>query len=69
MFYCVNLNEEFRDYYRLLWNNNKDEVPKIYRFKRLTMGTVDSTFLSISTIHYHLDKTDKEEPEQKKPAN
>ena len=65
MFYCVNLNEEFRDYYRLLWNNNKNEMPTIYRFKILTMGTVDSPFLSISTIHYHLDKTAKEEPELK----
>ena len=62
MFYCINLNEEFRDYYRLLWNEKKDEIPKIYRFKRLTMGTVDSPFLSLSTIHYHLDKTAKEEP-------
>ena len=31
MFYCINLNEEFRDYYRLLWNEKKDEIPKIYR--------------------------------------
>ena len=62
MFYCINLNEEFRDYYRLLWNEKKYEIPKIYRFKRLTMGTVDAPFLSLSTIHYHLDKTAKEEP-------
>ena len=60
MFYCINLNEKFRDYYRLLWNDQKDEMPKIYRFKRLTMGTVDSPFLYLETIHYHLDKTAKE---------
>ena len=55
MFHCINLDERHRDYYRFLWNINPDKEPKIYRFKRLTMGPSDSPFLAIYTVHHHLN--------------
>jgi len=39
-----------------LWKDEDDEIPDIYRFARLSMGTVDSPYLAIATIHYHLDQ-------------
>merc|ERR1711954_552669 len=42
MFYCINLDEKHRDYYRFLWNDDPSAEPKIYSLKRLTMGSVDS---------------------------
>jgi len=68
MFYCINLGEQHRDYYRFLWHDNPNEEPKIYRFKRLTMGSVDSPFLAINTVHYHLDQIIKEQPHLKPAA-
>ena len=68
MFYCINLEEKYRDYYRFLWNDNPNEEPKIFRFKRLTMGTVDSPFLAINTVHHHLQLTVKSNPELAKAA-
>ena len=68
MFYCINLNEQFRDYYRFLWNENPKEEPRIFRFKRLTMGTVDSPFLAINTVHHHLEEVVKTHPELAKAA-
>lgn len=62
MFCCINLNEKYRDYYRLLGNDEENAEPAVYRFKRVTMGTTDSPFLSINTVHYHLDKVAKETP-------
>ena len=37
MFYCINLEKKYRNYYRFLWNDSPNEEPKMYRFKRLTM--------------------------------
>ena len=68
MFYCINLDENYRNYYRFLWNDDPNEEPKIYRFKRLTMGTVDSPFLAINTVHHHLDQTIKTNPKLKQAA-
>ena len=68
MFHCINLNEKHRDYYRFLWNNNPDEEPKIYRFKRLTIGSTDSPFLAIYTVHHHLNQIIKKQPKLKQAA-
>ena len=68
MFYCINLKEEHRDYYRFLWNDNPKEEPKIFGSKTLTMGTVDSPFLAINTVHYHLQEVIKSHPELAKAA-
>ena len=48
MFYNIYLQEQFRDYYRFLWNfdTNANE-PKVYRFRSITMGAKDSPFLAI----------------------
>ena len=65
MFWSINLEEKHRDYYRFLWTNNPDEEPKIYRFKRLTMGTSDSPFLAIYTVHHHLNQIIKNQSKLK----
>ena len=59
-FYNIDIQEKFRDNYRILWNfTNNEEEPKVYRFKKLIMGANDSPCLAISTVHYHLDKMSK----------
>lgn len=65
MFYNIYLQEQFRDYYRFLWNfdTNANE-PKVYRFRSITMGAKDSPFLAIATIHYHLDQLAQSNPEK-----
>ena len=68
MFYCINLDEKHRDYYRFLWNDDPNAEPKIYRFKRLTMGSVDSPFLAINTVHHHLEQIIKTNPKLKQAA-
>ena len=57
MFYHMYQQEQFRDYYRFLWNfdTNANE-PKVYSFRSITMGAKDSPFLAIATIHHHLDQ-------------
>ena len=69
MFWGINLEEKYRDYYRFLWSDDPNKEPKIYRFKRLTMGTVDSPFLAINTVHYHLEQIIKTNPELTNAAN
>ena len=65
MFYIIYLQEEFRDYYRSLWNFDTDaEEPKVYRFRSITMGAKDSPFIAIATIHYHLDHVAQRNPEK-----
>lgn len=65
MFYYNNLHRKRRDYYRFLWNDQPSDAPKIYRFKGITMGSVDSPFLVINTVHYHLDQIIKTNPKLK----
>ena len=66
MFYNIEINEDYRDYYRLLWNFEEDDgPPKIYRFRRLLMGANDSPCIAISVVHHHLDKISKEKPHLK----
>ena len=56
MFYNIEIQEQYRDYYRLLWNfEDNDNPPKVYRFKRIIMGSNDSPCIAISVVHYHLD--------------
>ncbi len=63
MFYNIEIQEEFRDYYRLLWNfEDTDEPPKVYRFKRVLIGANDSPCIAISVVHHHLEKIAKEKP-------
>ena len=62
MFYCVNLDPRHQHYYRFLWAEKPTTEPNVYKFLRLTMGTVDSPFLAINTVHYHLDQIAKEHP-------
>ena len=70
MFYNIDIQEKFRDNYRILWNfTNNEEEPKVYRFKKLIMGANDSPCLAISTVHYHLDKISKENTALKGFAN
>ena len=56
MFHQILIQEPYRDYYRFLWNFDMDaEEPKIYRFKFLLMGSKDSPYLALATIHHHLE--------------
>ena len=49
MFYNIYLQEEFRYYYRFLWNFDANaNEPKVYRFSSITMGAKDSPFYSNS---------------------
>ena len=68
MFYCINLDEKHRNYYRFFWHDDHTQEPKIYRFKRLTMGSVDSPFLAINTVHHHVDQIIKTKPNLKEAA-
>lgn len=65
IFHSINLDEKHRCYYRSLWNNNPDEEPKIYRFKRLAMGSSDSPFLAIYTVNHHLNQIIEKQPKHK----
>ena len=66
MFYNIEIQQQYRDYYRLLRNfENNDEPPKIFRFKRVLMGANDSPCIAISVVHYHLDKIAEEKPHLK----
>merc|ERR1711894_168438 len=65
MFYDVYLQENFRDYYRFLWNFDTNATePKVYRFRSITMGAKDLPFLAIATIYYHLDQLAQSNPEK-----
>ena len=67
MFYNIDIQEKFRDNYCILWNfTSNEDKPKVFRFKKLLMGTNDSPCLAISTVHYHLDKISKENPNLEK---
>lgn len=70
MFYCINLDERHRGYYPFLWNGiyGPTEETKIYRFKRLALGSVDFPFLVINTAHHHLDQIIKTNPKLKQAA-
>ena len=70
MFYNIDIQERFRDNYRILWNfTNNEEEPKVYRFKKLIMGANDSPCLAISTVHYPLIKLAKKIQPLKRFAN
>ena len=69
MFWGINLEEKYWDYYSFLWSDDPNKEPKIYRFKRLTMGKVDSPFLAINTVHYHYEQIIKTNPELTNAAN
>ena len=62
MFYNILIQEEFRDYFRFLWNFEGGEEPNIYRFRTLLMGA-KSPYLAIATVHHHLHKLAMEQPE------
>ena len=62
MFFHINLSEQDRDFYRVLWHDDPESKPEIWRFRTLTMGRKDSPFLAIATVMLHLDKVAKEEP-------
>ena len=67
MFYHININEEFRDNYRILYNlNSSTEEPMVYQFRRLMMGTNQSPCITILTIHLHFDNTAEEKPRLKR---
>ena len=67
MFYNIEIHQEFRDNYRILYNFKSTQAePKVYRFKRMIMGTNDSPCLAISTIHLHLENIAKEKPHLRK---
>ena len=69
MFYCINLDEKHRNYYRFFWHDyHTQESTKVNRFKRLTMGSVDSPFLAINTVHHHVDQIIKTKPNLKEAA-
>ena len=56
MFCRINLDERHRDYHRFLWSDNPHDKPNIYRFKEASMGSIDSPFLEVITVHHHQDK-------------
>ena len=64
MFYSILIDEQFRDYFRFLWNFSDGDTPKVYRFRKLLMGAKSSPYLAIATVHHHLDKVAKEEPQK-----
>ena len=64
MFYSILIDKQFRDYFRFLWNFSDEDTPKVYRFRKLLMGAKSSPYLVIATVHYHLDKVAKEEPQK-----
>ena len=68
MFHQINIDPRYRDLYRFLWHDDAAKEPKVFRFKRLTMGSVDSPFLAINTVHHHLDSVAKSHSKLKKAA-
>ena len=68
MFYYINLNEKHRDYYRFLWNDDPNTEPNICRFERFAIGSVDTPFLAINTVHHHLEQMIKTNPNLKQAA-
>ena len=62
MFQQINLDEKYRDLYRHLLHDDATKEPRVFRFKRLTMGSVDSPFLAINTVHHHLENVTKTHP-------
>ena len=68
MFHQINLDEKYRDLYRYLWHDDATKEPRVFRFKRLTMGSVDSPFLAINTVHHHLENVTKTHPKLSRAA-
>ena len=68
MFHQINIEPKHRDLYRFLWHDDATMEPRVFRFKRLTMGSVDSPFLAINTVHHHLGNVAKTHPELRKAA-
>ena len=65
MSHQILIQEPYRDYYGFLRNFDIDaEELKIYRFKLLLMGSKDSPYLALATIHHHLDLYEKEHPKK-----
>ena len=64
-FYSILIDEQFRDYFRFLWNFSDEDTPKVYRFRKLLMEAKSSPYLAIATVHYHLSKISKENPQKK----
>ena len=68
MFHQINIDPKHRDLYRFLWHDDATMEPRVFRFKRLTMGSVDSPFLAINTVRHHLANVAKTHPELRKAA-
>ena len=68
MFHQINIDTKHRDLYRFLWHDDATKEPKVFRFKRLTMGSVDSPFLAINTVHHHLEHVSKTHPKLRRAA-
>ena len=64
MFYSILIDEQFSDYFRFVWHFSAGDTPKVYRFRKLLMGAKSSPYLAIATVHHHLDKVAKEEPQK-----
>ena len=45
-----------RDLYRFLWNENKEEGPRVYRFAAMLMGATDSPYQAAAVVSKHLDE-------------
>ena len=56
MFLMIGINEENRDSLRFLWKPRNSEVILHYRNKVLPFGITCSPFLSMATIHHHVEK-------------
>ena len=64
-FYLIYLQEQFRDYYRFLWNiDTNANKTNVYRFRSITMGAKGYPFLAIAKIHCHLDQLAQRNPEK-----
>ena len=68
IFHQISIDPRYRDLYRFLWHDDATKEPRVFRFKRLTMGSVDSPFLAINTVHHHLDNIAKSHPRLRKAA-
>ena len=65
MFYNINYIEEpdgqpglenNRDLFRILWNNDAEAHPKVYRFVKVLMGCSSSPYLANSVVEHHLER-------------
>ena len=69
MFHQFNFDPKYKDLYSVLWHNDAARQPEKFRFKRLTMGSVDSPFQVINTAYHYLENVSETHPKLRKASN